>query len=156
MSKKILPALAVLAALLLAAPVLGQEYSQAGNTLTHLTVKGVPVTAEVVSTPEKLYLGLGHRQGLPEGFGMLFLMNQAAPQTFCMRGMLFSIDIMWIADGKVAGIEPKLSPSFQGVVTSPVPVRLVLEVPGGFAARHGIQVGDPVELVLTAPGNKPQ
>jgi uncharacterized membrane protein (UPF0127 family) len=154
MSKKLPLLLVFLAIVLLAAPVLGQEYSQAGNILTHLKVKDVPVTAEVVSTPEKLYLGLGHRPGLPEGRGMLFLMNTPAIQSFCMRDMLFSIDIIWIADGKIAGIEPKLSPSFQGVVTSPVPVRLVLEVPGGFAERHGIQVGDPVEFALSASGQK--
>ena len=136
------------AAVLSAAPALGQEYSEAGNLLTHLTVKGVPVKAEGVSAPEKVYLGLGHRQELPEGRGMLFLIPTMGLQTFCMRDMLIPIDIIWIADGKVAGIHQKLSPSDQGVFTSPVPVRLVLEVPGGFAERHGIKVGDKVALQL--------
>ena len=133
---------------LLAAPALGQQYSEAGNLLTHLTVKDVPVTAEVVSTPEKMYLGLGHRQSLPEGTGMLFLIPELGRQAFCMRDMHFSIDIIWIADGRVAGIHPKLSPSDQGTFFSPVPVRLVLEVPGGFAELHGIKVGDKVALAL--------
>ncbi len=145
--RSILAVLLFLAALG-AAPAVGQEYSEAGNLLTHLTVKGVPVTAEVVSTPEKTYLGLGRRQNLPEGTGMLFLLSKMARQTFCMRDMLISIDIIWIADGKVAGFAPKLSPSDRGVFTSPVPVRLVLEVPGGFAERHGIKVGDPVTLQI--------
>lgn len=148
MSRRSLLVLVVVSAFLLAAPVWGQEFSQAGNLLTHLTIRDVPVTAEVVSAPEQLYLGLSHRQALPEGLGMLFLLNQAALHSFCMRDMLFSIDIIWIADGKVAGIAPKLSPSFQGIVTPPVPVRLVLEVPGGFAERRGIKVGDPVKLQL--------
>jgi uncharacterized membrane protein (UPF0127 family) len=148
MPKKILPLLVVLAAVLLAAPVLGQEFSESGNLLTHLTIKGVPIAAEVVSTPEKLYLGLSHRQGLAEGRGMLFLMKQAGLHAFCMRDMLFPIDIIWIADGKVAGVAQNLSPSYQGVVTPPVPVRLVLEVPAGFADRHGIKVGDSMELQL--------
>ena len=134
-------------AALSAAPALGQEYSEAGNLLTHLTVKGVPVTAEVVDTPEKVYLGLGHRRELPEGRGMLFLIPTLGRQAFCMRDMLIPIDIIWIADGQVAGIHPKLSPSDKGTFFSPVPVRLVLEVPGGFADRHGIKVGDPVALV---------
>jgi uncharacterized membrane protein (UPF0127 family) len=136
----------LLSAALAAAPALGQEYSDAGNLLTRLTVKDVPVTAEVVSTPEKVYLGLGKRQGLSEGRGMLFIMGAAGLQAFCMRDMLFAIDIIWIADGRVAGIHPKLSPSDEGVFVSPVPVRLVLEVPAGFAQCHGIKVGDPVAL----------
>jgi len=148
MSRRYLLVHAVMAIILLAAPVRGQEFSEVGNLLTKLTIGDVPVTAEVVSTPQKLYLGLGKRQGLAEGRGMLFLMNASAPQTFCMRDMQFPIDIIWIANGKVAGIEPKLSPSFKGDVTSPVPVRLVLEVPGGFIERHNIKVGDPVRLQL--------
>jgi uncharacterized membrane protein (UPF0127 family) len=148
MSRRLLQVLVFVVAVLLAAPVWGQEFSEAGNLLTNLTIGDVPVTAEVVSTPQKLYLGLGHRKGLPEDKGMLFLMNTPALQTFCMRDMLFPIDIIWITNGKVAGVEAKLSPSFKGIVTSPVPVRLVLEVPGGFAERHGIKVGDPVRLQL--------
>ena len=136
------------AAALAASPALGQEYSDAGNRLTHITVKGVPVTAEVVDTPQKVYLGLGRRQSLAEGTGMLFIIPTMGLQAFCMRDMQFSIDIIWIAGGKVAGIEPKLSPSFAGNLLSPVPVRLVLEVPGGFAEAHGIKAGDPVVLNL--------
>jgi uncharacterized membrane protein (UPF0127 family) len=154
MSRRSLLVFVVMATVLLAAPVWGQEFSEAGNLLTNLTVGDVPVTAEVVSTPQKCYLGLGHRQSLAEGRGMLFLLKSVAPQTFCMRDMHFSIDIIWIANGKVVGIEPKLSPSFQGTVTSPVPVRLVLEVPGGFTERHNIKVGDPMRLQLPGVAGK--
>jgi uncharacterized protein len=139
-----------LATLLVAAPGWGQEYSQAGNPLTHLTVKGVPVTAEVVNTPEKAYLGLGRRQSLAEGRGMLFLLPADGIQAFCMRDMHFAIDIIWIANGRVAGIHPKLSPSDKDTFLSPVPLRQILEVPGGFAERHGIKVGDPVVLEVQA------
>jgi uncharacterized protein len=129
---------------LLGGPAWGQDYSDHGNPLIRLTVKGVPVLAEVVSTPEKLYLGLSHRQELPEGRGMLFLMGSTARHTFCMRDMRCAIDIIWIADGKVTGLHPGLSPDDTGSFQAPAPVPLVLEVPAGFARRHGIKVGDPV------------
>lgn len=127
----------------------GQQYSEYGNPLVRLTVKGVPVLAEVVSTPEKHYLGLSHRRELPEGRGMLFLMNDLRYQVFCMRDMLFPIDIIWIHEGRVAGLHKNLSPTDTGNFRSPVPVRLVLEVPAGFADRHGIKPGDPVNLELS-------
>jgi len=146
MSCKTLFFLIVFAAGLLSAQVWGQEFSPYGNPLTQLTVKDVPVVAEVVSTPQKLYLGLGHRQKLPEGQGMLFLLGAARRHVFCMRDMLIPIDIIWIADGKVAGLHKQLSPSDDGNFIAPVPVSLVLEVPGGFADRHGIKKGDPVVL----------
>jgi uncharacterized protein len=138
--------LAFFAASLIGGPVWGQEFSEYGNPLTRLTVKDIPVLAEVVSTPEKIYLGLSHRKELPEGRGMLFLMEAARRHAFCMRDMLFPIDIIWVADGKVAGLHKQLSPSDKGSFRAPVPVPLVLEVPGGFADRHGIKVGDSVTL----------
>lgn len=149
MSRRALILITCFAAVLLAAPTLGQEYSEYGNILTRLTVKDVPITAEVVSTPDKLYLGLSHRPGLPEGKGMLFLMDKAGLHGFCMRDMLFSIDMIWITDGKVAHIHHNLSPTDQGIFAPPVPVRLVLEVPGGFAERHAIRVGDSVVLQIS-------
>jgi uncharacterized membrane protein (UPF0127 family) len=136
---------------LLAGPVWGQEYSEYGNPLVPLTIKGIPLVVELVTTPEKQYLGLSHRPGLPEGRGMLFIFPTANVQTFCMRDMRFAIDIIWIDGGKVAGIHPNLSPQDQGSFPSPVPVPLVLEVAAGFVHRHGIAVGDPVKVDLPTP-----
>lgn len=144
MSHKALFFLIFFVAGLLSGQVWGQELSAYGNPLTRLTVKDIPVVAEVVNTPPKLYLGLSHRRELPEGQGMLFLLGTARRHVFCMRDMLIPIDIIWIADSKVAGLHKQLSPSDDGDFIAPVPVRVVLEVPGGFADRHGIKVGDPV------------
>jgi hypothetical protein len=98
----------------------------------------------VVKTPDKLYQGLGHRRELPEGQAMLFMMPLLEVQHFCMRGMQFPIDIIWIVQGKIVGLEKQVPPTFPGTLRSPQPVNYVLEVPGGFADRHGVKVGDQV------------
>ena len=100
--------------------------------------------AEAVRTPERLYLGLSYRGELPEGRGMFFFMPAKEVQTFCMRGMRIPLDLIWISDGRVAGHHPERAPDLPGNLTSPAPVTHVLEVPGGFADRHGIKAGDPV------------
>lgn len=120
--------------------------SPQGNPVITVLIRGVPVQAEVVSSPEKLYLGLSHRPALPPGHGMLFLLPTAEVQHFCMRDMRFGLDFLWLKDGRVAGVTPEVPADFPGTVTSPVPVSQVLEVPAGFVAAHGIQVGDPVEF----------
>lgn len=120
------------------------EVSEDGNPLVWVTVGQVGVKAEVVRTPGKLFLGLGYRQELPEGRGMLFLMPRRESQNFCMRGMKFAIDILWIDRGKLVGLEKNVSPQFPGNLTSPQPVKYVLEVPGGFADRYQVKVGAPV------------
>ena len=82
----------------------GQEVSEHGNPWVRVTVGKVTVQAEAVRTPERLYLGLSNRRELPEGRGMLFFMPAKEVQTFCMRGMRIPLDLIWISDGRVAGI----------------------------------------------------
>jgi uncharacterized membrane protein (UPF0127 family) len=123
----------------------GQEVSEHGNPWVWVRLGKVTVQAEAVRTPERIYLGLSDREALPEGRGMLFFMPAKEVQTFCMRGMRLPLDLVWISDGRVAGITRNVPPTFPGDLPSPAPVDQVLEVPGGFADRYGIKVGDPVK-----------
>jgi uncharacterized membrane protein (UPF0127 family) len=128
----------------LAGPAGGQEVSEQGNPWVRVSLGKITVEAEAVRAPERLYLGLGYRKELPEGRGMLFFMPETEVQTFCMRGMLIPLDFIWIRDGRVAGLTRDVPATFPGDLISPAPVSHVLEVPGGFADRHGIKAGDPV------------
>ena len=143
----------VIAGLLLAAiaamvgpagPAGGQEVSEQGNPWVRVSLGKVTVQAEAVRTPELLYLGLSYRSELPEGRGMLFFMPGKEVQSFCMRGMRLPLDLIWISDGRVAGVTRNVPATFPGDVISPGRVSQVLEVPAGFADRHGIKAGDPV------------
>ena len=122
----------------------GQAVSEFGNPWVWVRVGQVAVQAEAVRTPERLYQGLSYRGQLPEGRGMLFFMPLPEVQTFCMREMRFSLDLIWISNGRVAGITRNVPPTFPGDLTSPAAVTQVLEVPGGFADRYGIKPGDRV------------
>ncbi len=131
--------------LLLAGPAGGDELSEYGNPFLWVTVGRVKVKAEVVSTPEKLYQGLSYRRELPAGRAMLFLLPRLEVQNFCMRGMQFPLDFIWIVRGKIVGLEKNVSPQFTGTLSSPRPVNRVLEAPAGFADAHGVKVGDEVK-----------
>ena len=144
-SAKILMVALILGALLRPGRLPGEEISPYGNPLLTLTLGGVQVKAEVVQSPEKIYLGLSYRPELPEGQGMLFLMPALEVQYFCMRGMQFPLDIIWIKGGWVAGLAKNVPADFPGQMASPGPVDLVLEVPAGYLDRQGIRVGDPVK-----------
>jgi uncharacterized membrane protein (UPF0127 family) len=131
--------------LLLGGPAAGEDLSEYGNPWLWVRVGRVQVQAEVVKTPEKLSLGLGRRRELPHGRGMLFFMPRVEVQHFCMRGMQFPLDFIWIVQGQVAGLEKNVSPAFPGTLSSPRPVNYVLEVPAGFADTYGVKVGDEVK-----------
>ena len=108
---QIFPVLLILGSLVFPPAALGREgRSEYGNPLTWVKLGQVKVKAEVVFSPEKLYLGLGQRQGLPEGQGMLFIMPTMVVQEFCMRDMRFPIDFIWLVPGRVVGITRNVSP----------------------------------------------
>ncbi|MFA5110120.1 MAG: DUF192 domain-containing protein, partial [Desulfobaccales bacterium] len=100
----------IMAALLLAALLagaglaVGEDLSEYGNPYLRVTVGRTKVKAEAVRTPDKLYLGLSNRPNLAAGRGMLFFMPELQVQNFCMRGMRFPLDFIWIAHDRVAGL----------------------------------------------------
>jgi len=76
----------------------------------------------------------------------LFLFPVESQYAFWMKEMLFPIDILWIRDGVIEDMTVDvLVPSPDGgelIRYFPiVPVDTVLEVPAGFAARHGLRTG---------------
>jgi uncharacterized membrane protein (UPF0127 family) len=63
-----------------------------------------------------------------------------------MKGMRFPIDIVWIERGRITGVARDVPVPVNGLPTyeSPGPADRVLEVPAGWAARHGVGRGDQV------------
>ena len=110
-----------------------------------LTIKGQQVIVDVATTPSQQQQGLSGREQLAEGTGMLFVFDVPAVQTFWMKDMKFPIDILWIADHRVIGIESAVVAD-DGLrrYTSPFAVDEVLELPAGWAQRHGVRLGDEI------------
>jgi uncharacterized membrane protein (UPF0127 family) len=121
-----------------------------------IEVGGVPLTVELAYQPADRALGLGYREGLAAGTGMLFLFEGPEPQSFWMRGMQFCIDIIWIENGVIQGAAESVCPEPLGTADadlpsydSPVPVSYVLEVPAGWLDAYGLGAGTPVEGLPT-------
>ena len=117
-----------------------------------IAVGGVPLTVELAYQPADRSLGLGYREGLAPGTGMLFLFEEPAPRSFWMRGMQFCIDIIWIENGVIQGAAEGVCPEPAGTADadltsylSSVPVSYVLEVPAGWLDAYGLGAGTPVE-----------
>lgn len=104
----------------------------------------VTVSVEIADTPSQRYQGLSGRQALPDKTGMVFVFSEANHHEFHMKDMNFAIDIIWMdGSGRIVDITPSLPPdSYPETVTSDEPARYVLEVPGGFAERYDVAVGD--------------
>jgi uncharacterized membrane protein (UPF0127 family) len=66
-----------------------------------------------------------------------------------MKGMKFSIDFVWMRDGKVVDVFEGAPPFTFGIPTiyrSSVAIDQVLELPAGTISRDGISVGAEVTI----------
>lgn len=106
---------------------------------------------EIASDPEARVKGLSGRVGFPENGGMLFLFPEPGVYSFWMKDMRFSIDILWIENGKVVFLKEEFQPSADSgkmpvIVTPSKSADAVLEIPAGSIRRFGIAAGAPVSV----------
>jgi uncharacterized membrane protein (UPF0127 family) len=131
----------------LAVGACGSSSEQASTV--DVRVGSATVRADVAETNAARERGLSGRSRLPEGRGMLFVYNDHAERTYWMKGMRFPIDIVWIDRGKVIGVE-RNAPVPRGgdlpLYSSRGAADHVLEVPAGWAGRHGVDRGARVAI----------
>ncbi len=118
-------------------------------TVTALPDGGQPATVRVslARTPTERERGLMYVQNLPPDDGMLFIFEQEAEQSFWMKNTLIPLDLIFIRDDlSVAGVVAEAKPLTLEPRAVPAPSRYVLEVNGGWAARHGVVAGTKVRF----------
>jgi uncharacterized protein len=105
------------------------------------------VRLEIANTSASRERGLMYRTSLPEDGGMLFVFPEQSQQSFWMKNTLIPLDMLFIdSDGRIVGIHPDAVPLSEAPISVGKPSTYVLEVNGGWAARHGVHPGDTVEL----------
>ena len=144
--------LIVLAVLSLAAIALALWWSNWHLPPNTLKVNNQRFEILIAQTPQQQVDGLAGVTALDSNQGMLFPLN-GYPSSFWMKGMLIDIDIIWIKDNKVAGINhnvpaPEINTPDADLPSYPAPVsnpQAVLEIAAGQAKVQGIEIGDKVE-----------
>ncbi len=125
---------------------------KADQTQNTVTIGNKTVMVDFAQTPEEVTLGLGRRESLEKNQGMLFIFPKEQVASFWMKGMLIPIDIIWINDGIVMGIEKNVQPQPDlpdyklDQYPSPGIVDYVLEVNAGFSDKNNINIGDSVKI----------
>lgn len=116
-----------------------------------ITVGSTTFDVEMATTMVEQSCGLSGRGGLNENQGMMFVFGSGGMQTFWMKDMTFSLDMIWISGNKVAGFAQDVPPPAPGaqlwqlkLYSSPSNVDKVLEVNAGTVAKDNIQIGDAV------------
>ncbi len=106
---------------------------------------------EIARTEAQRSRGLMYRAELAPDAGMLFLFDPVREASMWMRNTFVALDMLFIApDGRITGIAANTTPMSDAVIASGVPVRAVLELAAGTAARLGIKPGDTVRAAALA------
>jgi uncharacterized membrane protein (UPF0127 family) len=100
---------------------------------------------ELAETPAQMTQGLMFRTSLAPDAGMLFDYRRPTPATMWMRNTLIPLDMLFVdAQGRIVNIHERAVPQSLDVIAAAEPVRAVIELNGGTAARLGIEPGDRV------------
>src|SRR6516225_77193 len=103
-------------------------------------------TVEDAETPAQMEQGLMFRKTMPPDAGMLFAYKTPTLATMWMRNTLIPLDMLFVdAQGRIVNIQERAVPQSLDVIAAAAPVRAVIELNGGTAARLGIAPGDRVQ-----------
>lgn len=96
--------------------------------------------------------GLMECPHLPQAHGMYFVFQQPSAQPFWMKNMLIPLDIVWISNGRIIGLERNAPPDGDDGhpprYFAPQPYTAVLEIPAGEAAQHGLTIGQELKIAF--------
>lgn len=112
-----------------------------------IKIEGMTVKVEVAKTDSERAKGLSNRETLEEKSGMVFIFNENSKPVFWMKDTKIPLDIIWINDNKITGIERNVQPepgkndNDLRRYPAPGPVDYVLEVNGGFSDKNNIKTG---------------
>lgn len=103
----------------------------------------------VAQTPEERQRGFMRCPAIPPRHGLWFVFDEPVVANFWMKDTLVPLDLLWIADGKIVGIERGLMPAGTvepiPIYEAPQAITAVLEVPAGEAEE--LATGMTVRLV---------
>jgi uncharacterized protein len=101
------------------------------------------VSVEVANTNEQRERGLMFRKHLDDNAGMIFVFPDSEPRNFWMHNTDIPLDMIF-ADPqfRVIGIVANAAPHTDTMRNVEGSSQYVLEVNGGFCAKHGIKPGD--------------
>lgn len=109
-----------------------------------LSVGQQEIELEVATTPLERETGLMFRKDLPRNRGMIFNFDTQQPITMWMRDTFIPLDIIFVNNGKIVGIDASVPPCEEDpcpTYPSPSPVDSVIELAAGRAAELGLETG---------------
>lgn len=116
-------------------------------------INNSPLKVAIANTEETRSQGLSGLESLPQNHGLLFVFPENEKYGIWMKGMKFSIDIMWLDENmRVVYWKDDVSPdTYPKIFYPPIEARYVLETNVGFIESQGIKDGVKLKLISYRP-----
>lgn len=127
---------------------LKETFLHALEVKTVVLENGETLFVETARTPWQKMQGLSGTEQVPRD-GLLFVYDTPENVGIWMKDMRFSIDIVWIADGRVVHVVENAQPddrSHREVYQAGQAVDYVLELEAGRVQKEGLKEGSRVEI----------
>lgn len=122
--------------------------------VAQVSINDKKIKVEIADTKEKRSKGLGERNTLPEGEGMLFIFDKADKYPFWMKGVSFPLDFIWIKEDKIVDLLENVPAPAAGqkdadlpIYVAKEPIDKMLEVAAGTVAKLNVKAGDSVKIL---------
>lgn len=115
-----------------------------------VTIGSTTWSVAVADNPVEHSRGLMECASVPNQSGMYFVFKQPSTQPFWMKSMQLPLDLVWIRETEIIGIEANVPPAGSDPnpprYWAPQPYTAVLEIPAGEAQHHGLAAGQGVAV----------
>jgi uncharacterized membrane protein (UPF0127 family) len=121
------------------------------SNLKTIFIDDKEIKVEVAKTSEEKAKGLSNREKLDKNSGMIFVFDKDSKPIFWMKDTKIALDIVWINDDKVIGVEKNVQPepgkkdNQLKKYSAPTKIDYVLEVNAGFSDKNNIKSGSTVQ-----------
>jgi len=99
---------------------------------------------EIADNPEERERGLMFREAMADDHGMLFVFDSQQEVGFWMKNTPMPLDLVFISENGTVRAVRKGEPFSEALISPSEPVRFVLELKAGTAAKNRIARGDKV------------
>jgi len=126
-------------------------FNKNGNNIKSVKINNIEINVETASSYYLQLKGLSGKKSLEDNQGMIFIYPDYQIRNFWMKDMNFPIDVLWIKDDTITGLQKNIQIfDKNGKVSkfiSPNPTNYVLELSAGFINKNNIKVGDKIKLI---------
>ena len=108
--------------------------------------KDETMTVEIAVSDADQERGLMGRGSMPADHGMIFVFQEAQNQRFWMHDTCIPLDMIFIDDATIVGLEENCRTMDDSVYEVGCPSNYVVEANQGYAREHGIKAGQRVSF----------